>query len=60
MSQTKNVLSCSTSVNNAAADNRDGIKSFLVNALCTIFIDSKTTFFNDPRSIPRNYPVCTI
>ena len=44
----------------AAAVNRNGIKTILANGFSKFFIKSKLVFNNDPKSLPKNPPDCTI
>ena len=40
------------SVADVAAVNPNGIKTLLVNGLCTFFINWKPVFSNDPKPLP--------
>ena len=49
------------SVADIAAVNAEGIKILSANGLSTFFINnSKPTFINAPKSLPRNFPDCAI
>ena len=60
LSDPKIFLCIPTSAIDAAAVNRDGIKTLLANSLITFFINSSPIFINGPRSLPRNPPYCII
>ena len=44
----------------ATAVNTNGIKTLLANAFITFIINSKPTFIDGPRRLPRNSPYCII
>ena len=44
----------------AAAVNTNGIKTLLANGLITFFINGSPVFNNEPISLPRSSPNCTI
>ena len=48
------------SATDAAAVNPNGINTLLANGWITLFINGNPVLSNEPRSLPRNLPNCTI